>query len=61
MEHAEFKKEMADLANLYDWQLFTDEDLRRLFSKITDIGTAVQGDQDKLAKVKIFFFCVIFM
>ncbi|XP_055997291.1 uncharacterized protein LOC130047084 isoform X2 [Ostrea edulis] len=51
VEHAEFKKEMADLANLYDWQLFTDEDLRRLFSKITDIGTAVQGDQDKLAKM----------
>lgn len=42
---------MADLANLYDWHLFKDEKLKRLFSRITDIGTAVQDDTAKQAKV----------
>lgn len=51
VEIAEFRKEMADLANLYDWHLFKDEKLKRLFTKITDIGTAVQDDTEKLAKV----------
>lgn len=51
VEIAEFRKEMADLANLYDWHLFKDEKLRRLFSRITDIGTAVQDDTAKQAKV----------
>lgn len=51
MEIAEFRKEMADLANLYDWHLFKDEKLKRLFSRITDIGTAVQDDTAKQAKV----------
>lgn len=51
VEIAEFRKEMADLANLYDWHLFKDEKLKRLFSRITDIGTAVQDDTAKQAKV----------
>lgn len=51
VEIAEFRKEMADLANLYDWHLFKDEKLKRLFSRITDIGTAVQEDTAKQAKV----------
>lgn len=51
VEIAEFRKEMADLANLYDWHLFKDEKLKRLFTRITDIGTAVQDDTKKLAKV----------
>lgn len=51
VEIAEFRKEMADLANLYDWHLFKDEKLKRLFTRITDIGTAVQDDTTKLAKV----------
>ncbi|XP_062576365.1 uncharacterized protein LOC134238260 [Saccostrea cucullata] len=51
VEMAEFKKEMADLVTLYDWQQFEDEDLKRLFSKITDIGTSVQEDTDKLAQM----------
>nr|XP_034299426.1 uncharacterized protein LOC117680950 isoform X1 [Crassostrea gigas] len=51
VEIAEFRKEMADLANLYDWHLFKDEKLKRLFSRITDIGTAVQDDTAKQAKM----------
>ena len=47
---------MADLANLYDWQLFEDVELKRLFGKITDIGTSVQDDTEKLAEVRCVFF-----
>lgn len=49
---------MADLANLYDWQLFEDVELKRLFGKITDIGTSVQDDTEKLAEVRCVFLYV---
>lgn len=41
VEIVEFRKEMVDFVNLYDWYLFKDEKLKRLFFRIIDIGIVV--------------------
>ncbi|CAH1242075.1 ACE [Branchiostoma lanceolatum] len=48
---AQFDKEVAQNASRFDWQNFNNATLKRLFDKITGLGTAAQTDQAKLEEL----------
>ena len=50
---AQFGKEVAQNASKFDWQNFNNATLKRLFDKISGLGTAAQQDQAKLEEVSI--------
>ncbi|XP_052094708.1 uncharacterized protein LOC127730371 [Mytilus californianus] len=45
---ANFEKEAYRNASMYEWKNFKNETLKRLFKKITDIGTSALEDKEKL-------------
>ncbi|KAI8513678.1 hypothetical protein Bbelb_080020 [Branchiostoma belcheri] len=47
----QFLKEVARNASRFDWQNFNNATLKRLFDKITGLGTAAQTDQAKLQEL----------
>jgi hypothetical protein len=48
---AGFEKEGYRNASLFDWKNFQNNTLKRLFTKMTDIGISALEDQDKLHDV----------
>ena len=48
---AGFEKEVYRNASLFDWKNFQNNTLKRLFTKMTDIGISALEDQDKLHDV----------
>lgn len=51
MEKDNFKVEAKNNASQFDWEKFSDTDLRRKFHKISDVGTSALKDKSKLKKV----------
>ncbi|KAK6183474.1 hypothetical protein SNE40_010950 [Patella caerulea] len=48
---AEFDQEVAHNASAFFWTNFTDTNLRRIFSRLVDIGTAAMPDTEKLERL----------
>lgn len=48
---AEFDKEIAANASGYNYKSFSNETLKRLFTKIVNIGFAATNDSDQLKAV----------
>ncbi|XP_019613690.1 PREDICTED: angiotensin-converting enzyme-like, partial [Branchiostoma belcheri] len=51
LAEAQFDKEVSQNASRFDWQNFNNATLKRLFDKITGLGTAAQTDQAKLEEL----------
>ncbi|XP_035658126.1 angiotensin-converting enzyme-like [Branchiostoma floridae] len=51
LAEARFHKEVAQNASRFDWQNFNNATLKRLFDKISGLGTAAQQDQAKLEEL----------
>ncbi|XP_064594923.1 angiotensin-converting enzyme-like [Liolophura sinensis] len=51
IEKDNFKVEAKKNASQFDWESFTDDDLRRKFQKISDVGTSALPDKTKLMRL----------